>query len=178
MGVAYLCITTGMVYYLVIRLRGQAMRTKRTFNDIISWTVQANILSLITQVVAFALLRFDVGFYFCEQFESDTFLNDFTVVKVYAFSLIVSLNTRKGASDISSTSGTLETWRPAGIPLSPLSSANFRGGARPAPNVSIDVHQDVEVKADSGEQSESSTHHKVDPELALNQDKKAEAHTD
>ncbi|KAG6906363.1 hypothetical protein DXG01_014317 [Tephrocybe rancida] len=165
--VADLCITAGMVYYLGIRLRGQAMRTKGTFHDIITRTIQANTLSLFSQVASFALFNADVGLYFL--------LTDFTVVKVYAFSLIVSLNTRKGASDISSASGTSG---PAGISLSHLSSAIFRGGARPAPNISIDVHQDVEVEADSWEHSGSSTHHKVDPELALNQDKKAEARTD
>ncbi|KAG6915830.1 hypothetical protein DXG01_009663 [Tephrocybe rancida] len=129
--VADLSISAGMAYYLGIKLRGQAMRTKGTFKDIISRTIQANVLSLISQVVTFALFKAHVGLYF--------FLNDFTVVKVYAFSLIVSLTTRKGASAGYNTSETSATSRPAGISLSHLSSANFRGGARPAPNVSINV---------------------------------------
>ncbi|KAG6910355.1 hypothetical protein DXG01_011424 [Tephrocybe rancida] len=161
---ADLGITAGMGYYLRIRLRGQA---KGTFNDIISRTIQSNILSLFIQVLSFVLFKANIGLWF--------FLDDFTAVKVYAFSLIVSMNTR-GTSTIYNTPETSETSRPAGISLSQLSSANFRGRAQPASNVSINVRQEVEVEADSWEHSQSFTHHKVDPELALNQDKKDEAY--
>ncbi|KAG6910357.1 hypothetical protein DXG01_011426 [Tephrocybe rancida] len=161
---ADLSITASMGYYLRIRLKGQA---KGTFNDIISRTIQSNILLLFTQVLAFALFKANVGFY--------AFLDDFTGVKIRAFSLIVSMNTR-GVSTIYDTLKTSESSKPAGISLSQLSSANFRGRARPAPNVLINVHQNVEVGADSWEHSQSFMHHKLDPELALKQDEKAEAY--
>ncbi|KAG6915828.1 hypothetical protein DXG01_009661 [Tephrocybe rancida] len=130
-AVADLSITASMVYYLGIRLRGQAMRTKGAFKVIISRTIQANVLSLASQIGIFALFMSNVGLYF--------FLNDFTVVKVYAFSLIVSLITRKGAYATHNTSETSATPRPTGISLTHLSSADFRGGARSAPNISINV---------------------------------------
>ncbi|KAG6810225.1 hypothetical protein H0H92_012834 [Tricholoma furcatifolium] len=182
--VADLTITASMAYYLGIRLKGQAMRSKASFNQIISRTIQSNILSLCSQIITFALFKANVGLYF--------FLNDFTVVKVYAFSLIIScrfpipwvppllltarkVNTRKGSSALfNSTEGSDS--KPTGISLSNLSNP-FRGGARAtAPGVSINVHSNVEVEAegDSWEQSQSYLHNKVDPEAVLTHDKAAE----
>ncbi|KAF8066573.1 hypothetical protein FPV67DRAFT_1767556 [Lyophyllum atratum] len=156
--VADLTITIAMVYYLGIRLRGQAARSKTSFNQIISRTVQANVLSLLSQVVTFALFKADIGLYF--------FLNDFTVVKIYAFSLIVSLNTRKSPTAIFDTTESSQTSRPGGISLSNLSS-NARGGTRPPPTVSISVRQNVDVDGDSWEANQSYATHKVDPEVGL-----------
>lgn len=156
--VADLSITIGMVYYLGIRLRGEAMHSKTSFNKIIARTIQANILSLLSQVVTFALFKADIGLYF--------FLNDFTVVKVYAFSLIISLNTRKTAGG--STGDSTQGSKP-GFSLSNLSSgARKSSRTLSTPAVSITVKKNVMMDEDK---SVSEIHgyrtHKSDIEIGL-----------
>ncbi|KAE9407143.1 hypothetical protein BT96DRAFT_147906 [Gymnopus androsaceus JB14] len=89
--VADLSITCGIVYYLGIKQRNSiAPGARMTFMQIITRTIQANVFSLVSQVLTFALFQVpNIGLYF--------FLIDFTVCKTYAFSAIVSLNTRKSA---------------------------------------------------------------------------------
>ncbi|KAH8822724.1 hypothetical protein DL96DRAFT_1714168 [Flagelloscypha sp. PMI_526] len=82
-------ITGGMLFYL--RSQSKASRfkdTRRIVTRILSRTVQANILSLIFQVATFILYKANLGLYFV--------FSDFMLVKVYTFSLIVSLLIRRG----------------------------------------------------------------------------------
>ncbi|KAK0445976.1 uncharacterized protein EV420DRAFT_909700 [Desarmillaria tabescens] len=83
---ADLLITVGMSWYLKWKLPSSIF-SSTLFNQIISRTVQANVLSLISQVLTFAFYKADIGLYF--------FLVDFTIVKVYTFSLLCSLNGRE-----------------------------------------------------------------------------------
>jgi len=69
-----------------------------TFTHIITRTIQANVFSLLPQVLTFALFKVpNIGLYF--------FLIDFAICKAYAFSVIVSLNTRKSAQALFTGSG-------------------------------------------------------------------------
>lgn len=90
--VSDLAITVSMVYYLRIKTRTAPSASRMTFNGIVSRTVQANFFSLISQVMTTILLNLDIGFYFI--------LNDVTITKVYAFSLIVSLLARRSQSSL------------------------------------------------------------------------------
>lgn len=91
-------ISGAMFYFLRIKTRATPTQFKpcasqlkrkeglltqrRTFNQIISHTVQANVFSLISQTLTFVLFKLDVGMYFL--------LNDVVICKVYAFSLLTS----------------------------------------------------------------------------------------
>ncbi|KAJ6556446.1 hypothetical protein B0H19DRAFT_1152593 [Mycena capillaripes] len=87
---ADLIITASMIYYLDLRLRMSyaakaSLNVGRSrFREIISRTVEANVLSLLAQTVSVGLFnRPQVGFYFV--------LTDMTLAKIYTFSLLVSL---------------------------------------------------------------------------------------
>ncbi|KAE9410505.1 hypothetical protein BT96DRAFT_378743 [Gymnopus androsaceus JB14] len=87
--VADFSITCGIVYYLGIKPSiALPSGAKMTFTHIITRTIQANVFSLLPQVLTFALFKVpNIGLYF--------FLIDFAICKAYAFSVIVSLNTRR-----------------------------------------------------------------------------------
>ncbi|KAJ6528537.1 hypothetical protein B0H19DRAFT_1194733 [Mycena capillaripes] len=83
-------ITASMIFYLDLRLRmSYAAKAslsvgRSRFREIISRTVEANVLSLLGQTVSVGLFnRPQVGFYFV--------LTDMTLAKIYTFSLLVSL---------------------------------------------------------------------------------------
>ncbi|EJD51415.1 hypothetical protein AURDEDRAFT_159817 [Auricularia subglabra TFB-10046 SS5] len=59
----------------------------RTFNAIIVRTIQANVFSLISQTLTFVLFKVEAGMFF--------FLNDVIIAKIYALSLLTSLNARQ-----------------------------------------------------------------------------------
>ncbi|KAJ7843488.1 hypothetical protein B0H13DRAFT_2364727 [Mycena leptocephala] len=87
-------ITGCMMWYLRFKIQnsnhGIVLSSRATFNQIIARAVQANVLSLISQVMTFILYKANLGLYF--------FLVDFTIVKVYTFSLLCSLNARTSKS--------------------------------------------------------------------------------
>ncbi|KAH7090890.1 hypothetical protein BKA62DRAFT_776483 [Auriculariales sp. MPI-PUGE-AT-0066] len=68
-----------------------------SIRGVISRTIQANVVSLISQIVSFVLFKRDVGMFFL--------LHDVVVTKVYIFSLLITLNARRSsaAPDRSST---------------------------------------------------------------------------
>lgn len=100
----------------------------RSFNQIISRTVQSNALSLLSQVVTIALFKANVGMYF--------FLNDFTIVKVYTFSLLISLNARRGSTML----GSVTESRSGGMPMGNLAGPTGRNTTRLGNNLSGTNH--------------------------------------
>ncbi|KAF8868966.1 hypothetical protein CPB85DRAFT_876175 [Mucidula mucida] len=81
---ADLLISLGLFYYLYFRFRQRnihrEMKSINTFKAIIVRTVQCNVLSLVAQVTTIVLFTTQVGYYY--------FLPDFTISKVYFFSLL------------------------------------------------------------------------------------------
>jgi hypothetical protein len=163
-----LSITVGMVYYLRVKTRAQGMTinasSRSVLNAIIIRTLQCNVLSLMSQVAMFVMFMLKsnphVGAYL--------FFNDFLTVKIYAFSLLLTLNARKKmASQFDSSTRDGNTSDNTGIALSNVqSSARARVQLQTDPGiVSIQVHQQIDVddswKQESGGTSPYSEH-KVD----------------
>lgn len=87
-AVGDLLITVGIFYYLRFKHRTEFSSNKISFNQIVSRTVQCNVLSLFCQIGTIVFFLANAGFYF--------FWNDMIVIKIYTISLVVSLNARKG----------------------------------------------------------------------------------
>jgi len=136
-------ITVGMVYYLGIRVRGASFSSRLSLMQIISRTIQANILSLVCQIVTVALLKLNVGFYFM--------ITDVILTKVYTFSVLSSLNARMACSP-----GSEANRQPTGgsLPLSSIGtyfrdgSGNSKGRSGPTNVLSMTIDQD-ELTADA-----------------------------
>jgi len=140
-------VTVGMVYYLRIKTSSREMvvntNSRSVLNGIIIRTLQCNVLALLSQVAMFIMFLLkdnpNVQAYF--------FFNDFIVVKVYVFSLLLTLNARnKMASKFDSSRGNTSD----NIALSNVQSAS-RARARlqlqTDPGVvSIQVHQEIDVE--------------------------------
>ncbi|KAF8823438.1 hypothetical protein HHX47_DHR10000348 [Lentinula edodes] len=139
-------VTVGMVYYLRIKTSSRDIvvnaSSRSVLNGIIVRTLQCNVLALLSQVAMFVMFFLksnpNVGAYF--------FFNDFLVVKIYAFSLLLTLNARKTMAtkfDSSRGGGTSDN-----IALSNVQSAINRTRVQ-LPHepgvVSIQVHQQVDV---------------------------------
>ncbi|KAJ6556444.1 hypothetical protein B0H19DRAFT_1152584 [Mycena capillaripes] len=141
-------ITASMIYYLDLRLRmSYASKSslnvgRGRFREIISRTVEANVLSLLAQTVSVGLFnRPQVGFYFV--------LTDMTLAKIYTFSLLVSLCGRH-SDGREHLSGGPQSSR-SGEPL-PLSDRHNRAAANrnmlsdrypPSTQVSINVQHEI-----------------------------------
>ncbi|KAE9386846.1 hypothetical protein BT96DRAFT_1005694 [Gymnopus androsaceus JB14] len=86
-------ITISMIYYLDLRFRNEFQQAQvsyhapRRFRRLIVRTVECNLLSLFSQVIAIGLFNHSsVGLYYLS--------TDMMLAKVYTFSLLVSLNCR------------------------------------------------------------------------------------
>ncbi|KAF9063002.1 hypothetical protein BDP27DRAFT_1406012 [Rhodocollybia butyracea] len=161
-------VTVGMVYYLRIKTNGRDMvvnaNSRSVLNGIIVRTLQCNILSLMTQVAMFIMFFLkdnpNVQAYF--------FFNDFIVVKVYVFSLLLTLNARKKMATKfdSSRGGTSDNIALSNVSAMSASRARARVQLQTDPGVvSIQVHQEIDVddswKLDGGA-SHYSSERKVD----------------
>ncbi|KZW01235.1 hypothetical protein EXIGLDRAFT_830197 [Exidia glandulosa HHB12029] len=136
-----LAISSAMFYYLRVKTRSAPTSSKLTFNAIISRTVQANVFSLLSQVLTAILMKANIGLYF--------FLNDVTITKVYAFSLLVSLGARRSKSSMFSMSEKTSKGETSGggnqISLSNLHS---RQGLGPRQVQGIRVTENISVHGD------------------------------
>ncbi|KAH7087276.1 hypothetical protein BKA62DRAFT_646819, partial [Auriculariales sp. MPI-PUGE-AT-0066] len=86
-------ISGAMLYYLRLGTRRAPLlvaKTRTSIRGVISRTIQANVVSLISQIVSFILFKRDVGMYF--------FWHDVVVTKVYIFSLLITLNARRSSA--------------------------------------------------------------------------------
>jgi len=153
-------ITVGMVYYLGIRVRGASSSSRLSLLQIISRTVQANVLSLICQLVTVTLLKLEVGFYFM--------LTNVVLTKVYTFSVLSSLNARKSCSPTAESSR-----QPTGgsLPLSSIgayfrdSSGKFKGRSVPANVLSMTIDQDEQDTEAKTWQANASSETQDDPTI-------------
>lgn len=142
-----MAISGAMFYYLRVKTKNAPSQSKLTFNAIISRTVQANVVSLISQVLTAILMKANLGLWF--------FFNDVTITKIYTFSMLVSLNARRSQSAMFGTSEMRSKGETSGreISLNNLSyqrSGHFvRSGAGSAPVVH--VSENVTVHADDWE---------------------------
>ncbi|KIK68027.1 hypothetical protein GYMLUDRAFT_805033 [Collybiopsis luxurians FD-317 M1] len=131
-------ITIGIIYYLGIKPRNSELGrgARLTFLDIIVRTIQANVYSLLSQVLTFALFRVrNIGLYF--------FLIDFTITNVYAFSVITSLNTRKQAKALFNNSDS-QSGPSSGVFLNTFSITRQEG---PRENtITVHTHADSEER--------------------------------
>lgn len=168
-----LSITVGMVYYLRIKTsRDMSVNptSRSILNSIIYRTLQCNTLSLMSQLAMFIMFFLktnpNVGAYF--------FFNDFLVVKIYTFSLLLTLNARKtmAVKFDSSRGGTSDGIALSNVPTSGMGMAS-RNRARVQLStdpgvVSIQVHQQVDVDDNWQKEGADSSHfaseHKVNYE--------------
>ncbi|THV00192.1 hypothetical protein K435DRAFT_964136 [Dendrothele bispora CBS 962.96] len=141
--VADISISASMIYYLSLKFKAQHIipASQSIFNRIITRTIQANLLSLVSQVTTFILFKANVGFYFV--------FNDFMITKTYAFSLIMSLNMR--------SSGSKSTGSSSNAPSIPLSNISFPNKQpRQGDPKGITVHRTVDVAHDKSWQASNS----------------------
>jgi hypothetical protein len=144
-------VTVGMVYYLRIKTKGNDIVVNSTsrsvLNGIIVRTFQCNVLSLMSQLAMFIMFFLKdnprVGAYF--------FFNDFVVVKIYVFSLLLTLNARKKMAskfDSSRTGGTSDNIALSNVQGAIASSRNrARVQLQTDPGVvSIQVHQEIDIE--------------------------------
>ncbi|EJD51007.1 hypothetical protein AURDEDRAFT_160148 [Auricularia subglabra TFB-10046 SS5] len=141
--VADALITGWMVYFLKAKATFKPDNTSTSLSSIISRTVQANVLSLVNQVLTFILFKADIGMYF--------FLNDVLVSKIYAFSLLVSLNARRSSTALFNLSGSQTRSKSAPTGSNIISLAQFAKGDQQsqAGSQGIRVQEDVSVHTDS-----------------------------
>jgi len=97
-------ISATLFYYLRVQTVGgmASTQTRMTFNSIISRAVQANIFSLVSQIMTFVLFKVNTGFFF--------FLNDVVLCKIYCFSLLTSLNARRSATGLFTKTGGMTSY--------------------------------------------------------------------
>ncbi|KAJ3717572.1 hypothetical protein DFJ43DRAFT_1043100 [Lentinula guzmanii] len=173
LGAAFLgdaSVTVGMVYYLRIKSSREMVvnaNSRSVLNGIIVRTLQCNALALLSQVAMFVMFFLKsnphVGAYF--------FFNDFLVVKIYAFSLLLTLNARKTMAskfDSSRGGGTSDNIALSNVQSAIASRNRTRVQLPTEPGVvSIQVHQQVDVdetwKQDTAT-SQYSSERKVDYE--------------
>ncbi|KZV94803.1 hypothetical protein EXIGLDRAFT_834769 [Exidia glandulosa HHB12029] len=134
-------ISISMFWFLRIKTRDTPTPSKTTFNAIISRTVQANVFSLISQTLTFVLFKLDVGMFF--------FLNDVTICKVYAFSLLTSLNARRSSTAMFNLSRSQISTGPTSnnISLNQI-SANSRANRPPVVRITETVEMTTEADWD------------------------------
>ncbi|KAE9407780.1 hypothetical protein BT96DRAFT_1014004 [Gymnopus androsaceus JB14] len=128
-------ITSSMIYYLDLRFRispefpsGVSANRflHRRLRKLIVRTVECNLLSLFAQVIAVGLFnRSSVGFYFC--------ITNMTIAKVYTFSLLVSLNSRRLDNSHGTSKGRVE------LPV--LHTSSF-------PSIEVSAHIQQETTSD------------------------------
>jgi len=115
-------ITSSMIYYLDLRFRvkpDKDYRLQRRFRKLIVRTVECNLLSLFVQAISVGLFnRSSVGLCFVSM--------DMTLVKVYTFSLLVSLNCRHSDNGPGTSNGGFSSSRGGrGVELTVLHTSSF-----------------------------------------------------
>ncbi|EJD50125.1 hypothetical protein AURDEDRAFT_112276 [Auricularia subglabra TFB-10046 SS5] len=133
-------ISASMFYYLRLKTRDTPSQSKTTFNAIISRTVQANVFSLISQTLTFVLFKIDAGMFF--------FLNDVVMAKVYAFSLLTSLNARRSSTALFNLSKSVTSTAGGMTNGISLGQTTFGGSGRRGPVVRITETVDVTTEHD------------------------------
>ncbi|KAE9405232.1 hypothetical protein BT96DRAFT_345915 [Gymnopus androsaceus JB14] len=97
-------ITISMIYYLDLRFRIEFQQARvsyhapRRFRQLIVRTVECNLLSLFSQVIAIGMFNHSsVGLYYLS--------TDMMLAKVFTFSLLVSLNSRHSDNGLDTSDG-------------------------------------------------------------------------
>jgi len=142
-------VTVGMVYYLRIKTNKRDIivntNTASIINGIIARTLQCNVLSLMSQLAMFIMFFLKSN----PHVEAYFFFNDFVVVKIYVFSLLLTLNARKTMAtkfDNSSRGGTSDNIALSNVQSAVASRNRARVQLQTDPGVvSIQVHQEVNV---------------------------------
>ncbi|KAF5390972.1 hypothetical protein D9757_003988 [Collybiopsis confluens] len=142
-------VTIGMVYYLRIKTSQSDMvvnaSSRSILNAIIVRTLQCNVLSLLSQVAMFVMFFLRKNTHVQGYF----LFNDFIVVKVYVFSLLLTLNARKRMAskfDTSRTGNTSDNIALSNVQSAVTSRNRTRVQLQTDPGVvSIQVHQQIDV---------------------------------
>ncbi|KIK57395.1 hypothetical protein GYMLUDRAFT_46270 [Collybiopsis luxurians FD-317 M1] len=142
-------VTIGMVYYLRIKTSKGDMvvnaSSRSVLNAIIVRTLQCNVLSLLSQVAMFVMFFLKSN----PHVQAYFFFNDFIVVKVYVFSLLLTLNARKRMAskfDTSRTGGTSDNIALSNVQGAIASRNRTRLQLQTDPGVvSIQVHQEIDT---------------------------------
>ncbi|KAE9395365.1 hypothetical protein BT96DRAFT_922838 [Gymnopus androsaceus JB14] len=138
-------ITSSMIYYLDLRFRIKRHKTQqnqasyhapRRFRQIIVWTVECNLLSLLAQTITIAFFNeSSIGFSFV--------MTNMVLAKVYTFSLLVSLNIRHSDNDHGTSDGGFYSSRGRGGPESTALSIRHGTVAFPSTQVTVDIQQET-----------------------------------
>ncbi|KZV99356.1 hypothetical protein EXIGLDRAFT_725308 [Exidia glandulosa HHB12029] len=94
-------VSGGLIYYQRLKAQQSVKKPNMEFQAILSKSVQANVLALISQVLTLVLFKVDAGMFFL--------LNDVVIAKIYAFSLLTTLNVRSSSWAIFSVSASTKS---------------------------------------------------------------------
>ncbi|KAE9402638.1 hypothetical protein BT96DRAFT_937101 [Gymnopus androsaceus JB14] len=133
---ADLLITSSMIYYLDLRFRIQLQQAQvsyhapRRFRRLIVRTVECNLLSLIAQTIAIGLVsNSSIGFWFV--------ITDMTLAKVYTFSLLISLNSRRPDNGTVASEGGFSSSRGGEVELNAIAIGDRH--TLPNPRISVQI---------------------------------------